>query len=184
MAGVEYENLSKKEQEIAEVRSNMYIWMFSIQDKVYYGRTWEELIFFFTKLNNISSEKKIIFVHNLSFEFQFLKTVFKFTNVMARKSHKVMKCELEDYNMEFRCSYYMSNSALSELPHIFNLPIEKMSGDLDYSKIRHSLTKLDKKELKYCENDCLVVYYYILEELKTYETVKNIPLTSTRSCTT
>ena len=55
----------------------------------------------------------------------------------------------------------------------------KRTGNLDYFTIRHNKTHLTKKELQYCENDCLVVYKYILEELKTYETSKNIPLTST-----
>ena len=54
-----------------------------------------------------------------------------------------------------------------------------MVGDLDYSIIRTSETELTKEEMKYCENDCLVVYHYILEELKTYEYVTKIPTTST-----
>jgi len=40
-------------------------------------------------------------------------------------------------------------------------------------------TKLSKRELEYCENDCLIVYEYIKKELETYETTKNTPLTST-----
>ena len=31
----------------------------------------------------------------------------------------------------------------------------------------------------YCENDCLVIYYYIKRELEKYERVDKIPLTST-----
>ena len=33
--------------------------------------------------------------------------------------------------------------------------------------------------MKYCENDCLVLYEYIKFELKTYEDIKHIPMTST-----
>lgn len=179
LEAIKYENLTKKEQENVEVRSCMYIWMFSINEKVYYGRTWEDLKEFLNKLNNNVEEKKIVFIHNLAFEFQFLKSEFNIKDVIARKAHKVMSCILEDYNIELRCSYFMSNCALKELPKLFNLPVEKMAGDLDYEKIRTSDTILSKKELKYCENDCLVVYYYILEELKTYKRVDKIPLTST-----
>ena len=118
-------------------------------------------------------------MHNLSFEFQFLRNIFRFQDVMARKSHKVMRCTLVDFNIEFRCSYYMTNLPLKKIPEIYNLDVEKMVGDLDYTKIRHSKTELTEKELKYCENDCLVVYKYIQKELEQYETVKNIPLTST-----
>ena len=175
----DYEKLSKLEQEQAEKCSCMYIWMFSINEDVYYGRTWEEFITFIGRLESVVPERKIIFIHNLAFEFQYLKSYFKFKEVMARKARKVMKAELEDYNIEFRCSYMMSNCALKQLPKLYNLPVQKMVGDLDYNKIRTSKTKLTDKELGYCENDCLVVYWYIRYELETYETVNKIPLTST-----
>lgn len=174
-----YQELSKKEQEEAQYGSCMYIWQLSINDIVYYGRTWEELRDFIKKINEVVPEKKIIFVHNLAFEFQYLRSYFNFKEVTARKSHKVMKCKMSDYNVEFRCSYMMSNVALKKLPDIFNLPVEKMVGDLDYTKLRTSITPLDDKELKYCENDCLVVYHYIKYELSMYESVEKLPLTST-----
>lgn len=174
-----YQELTKKEQEECIYGSIMYIWQFSINDIVYYGRTWEELKEFLKRLDEAVPYKKIVFVHNLAFEFQYIKSYFDFKEVMARKSHKVMKCKMSDYNIEFRCSYMMSNVALKKLPDIFNLPVEKMVGDLDYTKIRTPITKLDDKELKYCENDCLVVYYYIKFELTIYETVEKLPLTST-----
>lgn len=174
-----YQELTKKEQENSIYGSCMYIWQFSINDIVYYGRTWEELKEFLNILEEKVPVKKIIFVHNLPFEFQYLKGCFNFSEVIARKSHKVMKCKMQDYNIEFRCSYMMSNVALKKLPEIFNLPVKKMTGDLDYTKLRTSITKLSKKELGYCENDCLVVYYYIRYEMETYKTVERLPLTST-----
>lgn len=178
-SGIEYKNLSEDEKKECEFKCLMYIWMLSINNIVYYGRTWEQLKLFLDMIEDNCSENKIIFIHNLSFEFQFLKSHFEFTNVLARISHKVMKCEFEDYNIELRCSYMMSNCALKYLTELYDLPVEKLVGDLDYTKIRHNQTILTTQELKYCENDCLVVYYYILEELKTYKTVNKIPLTST-----
>ena len=174
-----YLELTKKEQERCEFKSFMYIWMFSINDTVYYGRTWSEFKTFILRLNYYNPNKKIVFVHNLGFEFQYLKSVFKFKEVVARKKHKVMKCEMEDYNIEFHCSYLMSNCALKQLPKVFMLPVEKKVGDLDYSLIRTPKTELTEKELGYCEYDCLVVYYYIKRELETYKRVDKIPLTST-----
>lgn len=159
--------------------SNMYIWQFGINDIVYYGRTWEELKMFLDKLDNNIKERKIVFVHNLSFEFQFLKGVFSFEEVTARKSHKVMTALMKDYNIMFKCSYMMSNVLLSGLPKLFKLPVDKKVGDLDYYKLRHSKTPLTDKELGYCEYDCLVVYHYIKRELETYERVDKIPTTST-----
>ena len=122
---IKYLDLTEEEQKNCEFRSCMYIWMFSINDKVYYGRTWQELKNFLFRLDYYNNSKKIVFIHNLAFEFQYLKSVFKFNNVFARKSHKVMKCEFEEYNIELRCSYMMTNSALKYLPKIFNLPVDK-----------------------------------------------------------
>lgn len=176
---IDYLKLSDKEQKDAIKCATMYIWQFSINDIVYYGRSWDELKMFLKRLDESVPERKIVFVHNLAFEFQFLKSQFHFEEVTARKSHKTMTALMRDYNILFKCSYIMSNCALKYLPDLFNLPVEKMVGDLDYTLIRHSQTDLTDEEMKYCENDCLVVYYYILEELKTYEYVNKIPTTST-----
>lgn len=175
----DYLSLTSKEQKRAIKCATMYIWQFSINDIVYYGRTWDELKMFLKRLDTTIPERKFVFVHNLSFEFQFLKSQFHFEEVTARKSHKTMTALMRDYNILFKCSYIMSNCALKYLPDLFNLPVAKMVGDLDYSLIRTSETDLTDEELKYCENDCLVVYYYILEELKTYVYVNKIPTTST-----
>ena len=176
---IDYLKLTEKEQKESFKCATMYIWQFSINDIVYYGRTWDELKQFLCRLEQNCSERKIVFVHNLSFEFQFLKSQFHFEEVTARKSHKTMTALMRDYNILFKCSYIMSNCALKYLPDLFNLPVEKMVGDLDYSLIRTSETELTEEEMKYCENDCLVVYYYIMEELKTYSFVHKIPTTST-----
>ena len=175
----DYQKLSKDDRDRSLKCSTMYIWQFSINDKVYYGRTWEEFISFLDKLEENIPERKIIFVHNLSFEFQFLKSVLSFREVTARKSHKVMTALASDYNILFKCSYMMSNSSLAGLPKLFKLPVEKKTGDLDYMKLRHSTTPLTTEELGYCEYDCLVVYHYIRRELETYERVDKIPTTST-----
>lgn len=175
----DYLKLTDDEKEKCVFQSCMYIWMFSINDVVYYGRTFEELEIFLDKIFFYNEDKKIVYVHNLSFEFQFLKSYFKFNSVVARKAHKVMKCLLNKYNIEFRCSYYLSNVKLELLPKIFKLNVKKLVGNLDYSKIRNSKTILSDEELSYCENDCLVLYEYIKKELETYEYLDKIPLTST-----
>ena len=175
----DYLSLSEADREAAIPKGLMYIWQFSINDNVYYGRTWEEFRKFLERLEENSDFKKIVFVHNLSFEFQFLRTVFSIKKVMSRKSRKVMSAELNDFNITFRCTYYMSNCALAKLPEVFNLPVEKQVGDLDYDKIRTPKTPLTDKEMKYCEYDCLVVYEYIKIELQTYKTVNKIPMTAT-----
>lgn len=174
-----YENFNKKEKEQVEYYSIMYIWMFSINDTVYYGRTWEELKEFWELLANNIPEKKIVFIHNLSYEFQFLRSQFDFRDVFARTKRKVMKAFIPYYNIEFHCTYFMTNIGLEKLAETFKLPIKKLVGNLDYDKLRCPLTKLTKKELLYCENDCLVIYHYIKLELENYLRVDKIPITAT-----
>ena len=175
----DYLQLDEDDREASIPKATMYIWMFSVDDTVYYGRTWKEFVQFLNKLEKNCKKRKIIFVHNLSFEFQFFCTQLKIKEVMSRTSRKVMTCTLADYNIQFRCSLYMTNVKLAKLPDIFGLSVEKMVGDLDYSKMRHSLTPLTDKELGYCEHDCLVIYEYIKTELLTYDRVDKIPITST-----
>lgn len=175
----EYLSLSEEEQDASIAKACMYIWQFSINDTVYYGRYWSEFVQFLDRLEENTPETKYIFVHNLSFEFQFFCTQLKIKEVMSRKSRKVMSATLEDYNIVFRCSLFMSNVKLEKLPDIFNLPVKKQVGALDYDVIRHSETPLTDEELKYCEYDCLVVYEYIKFELETYKRVDKIPMTST-----
>jgi len=174
-----YENFNKKEREQVEYYSIMYIWMFSINDVVYYGRTWEDLKEFLEKLAENIPEKKIVFIHNLSYEFQFLRGEFEIKDVFARTKRKVMKCFLPYYNIEFHCTYFMTNISLDKLADTFKLPVKKLVGNLDYDIIRCPKTKLTKKELSYCENDCLVLYHYIKLELEEYLRVDKIPITST-----
>lgn len=176
---LDYLQLEEDDREASIPKATMYIWMLSVDEVVYYGRTWKEFVQFLDKLEKNCKKRKIIFVHNLSFEFQFFCTQLKIKEVMSRTSRKVMTCTLADYNIQFRCSLYMTNVKLAKLPEIFGLSVEKMVGDLDYSKMRHSLTPLTDKELAYCEHDCLVIYEYIKTELLTYERVDKIPITST-----
>ena len=174
-----YDKLTDKNKELSEFKSCMYIWMFSINNVVYYGRTWLEFIEFLKKLEKNCKFKKYIFIHNLSFEFQFLKSVLVFKNVFARKTRKVIKAELKDFNIEFRCTYFMTNCSLEKLADVYQLPIKKQVGTLDYNKIRHSATPLNNKELKYCEYDCLVIYEFIKLEVSLFGNLKKIPITCT-----
>ena len=174
-----YDEFNQKEKDKCECHSIMYIWMFGINDTVYYGRTWDELKEFLYKVDKCVPEKKFIYIHNLSYEFQFLRGEFLLENVMARTQRKVMKCRFVDYNFELRCSYFLSNTNLENLAKVYNLPFKKMVGDLDYKIIRSPETPLSEEELGYCENDCLIIYYYILMELETYKTIDRIPITST-----
>ena len=176
---IEYESLEQEDKDTCTKQSCMYIWQFSINDQVYYGRTWAEFAEFLDLLEENDDTKKIVFVHNLSFEFQFLWSVLRIKSVMSRKSRKLLTCQLEDYNIELRCTLMLSNLKLEKLPEVYHLPVKKQVGFLDYSKIRTPETPLTSRELEYCEFDCLVTYWYLKTELETYKRVDKLPITST-----
>ena len=52
----------EKEKKKCIPMANMYIWMFSINDIVYYGRTWEELKEFLYRITQYVPENKYVFI--------------------------------------------------------------------------------------------------------------------------
>lgn len=153
-----------------------YIWQFSCDGKVYYGR---ELKDFIKVLDDIPAyAKSIIWVHNLSYEFAFLYNILDWSSVFARNAHKPMKAVSAQYpNIEFRCSYMLTRLSLDTWGK--QLGVYKAVGDLDYEKIRTPLTPLTETELHYCEQDCLVVEAGIKDYIKRYGKQRDIPLTQT-----
>ena len=153
-----------------------YIWQFSCDGVVYYGR---ELRDFLRVLDDLPRDVEIIiWVHNLSYEFHFLTNILTWDSVFARSSHKPIKAKPKEYqNIEFRCTYMLTRLSLATWGE--QLGVAKMVGDLDYDKLRTPLTKLTDKELKYCEMDCLVVEAGIKSYLKKYKKQRFIPMTQT-----
>lgn len=153
-----------------------YIWQFSVNDTVYYGR---ELTDFKKLLEDLPQDLNIIiWVHNLSFEFQFLTNILSWFSVFARSPHKPMKCTPNEHkHIEFRCSYFLTRLSLATWGK--QLGVEKAVGDLDYDIIRTPLTPMTDTELHYCEQDCLVVYTGIKSYANKYGTQRKIPLTQT-----
>ena len=50
----EYQNLTSEQQEACEKQACMYIWQFSINEDVYFGRTWAEFKLFLNRFSNCS----------------------------------------------------------------------------------------------------------------------------------
>lgn len=161
-----------------------YIWQFGIGlSNVFYGRTWGELLDFLNDLQGYlglnENKRLIIYVHNLGYEFQFMRKYFNWVNIFAVDERKPVKA-LCDLGIEFRDSYILSGYSLANTAkNLTKHKIAKMVGDLDYSLIRHTKTPLTETELKYCENDILVILAYIDEQLDQYKDITKIPLTNT-----
>ena len=161
----------------------MYIWQCQVEDHTIIGRTWEEWLLFCERMTAKlkDNEYVMIYVHNLSYEFSFLKGVYSFDpdEVFCIQPRKVLKCEMLGH-IEYRCSYLLTNMGLGAFTKKMGVK-EKLSGEqFDYSKIRYPWTDLTDQELEYCITDVSS----LVEALKVYFSIENdnfytIPLTST-----
>ena len=161
----------------------MYIWQFGIDGRVFMGRNWNEFTELLDELRNefdINIENRlVIYVHNLAFEFQFIRKLFRWLNVFSIDSRKPIYATT-CYGFEFRCSYLLSGYSLAKVgDNLTKYKCEKMVSDLDYSLKRHNETPLTNDELKYCFNDIMVVMCYILERIEIDGNITKIPLTKT-----
>ncbi len=164
-----------------EKGSVCYIWQFGIEIngkfKTYYGRELSEFRYLIDKLNETLNYRAYIYIHNSSYEMQFLQNIFDL--------EKDCECFFTDKrqplyfrygNIEFRCSYRLTNLALKDWG--------KQTGGtqktlLDYGTIRTPNTELNTQELEYCENDLIVMYEGLKQYREQYNYIGNIPYTQT-----
>ncbi len=163
----------------------MYVWQLHLDGiGTIIGRTWDELYTLFTQFRDeLHKETLCIFVHNLSYEFQFLRAIYNFQEdeVFAVDSRKVLKCTMWDGTIEFRCSYLHSNMSLAQYTKKMGVEHTKLSGDdFDYSVRRFPWTPLSDKEIAYCTHDVLGLVEAIKKEMSMDgDTLYTFPLTST-----
>lgn len=164
----------------------MYIWQWKIEGfPPVVGRTWDEFREFQQKLIARMRDTEaylVVYVHNLSFEFQFLAGIYDFKpeEVFAMDSRKILKCDMMEH-FEFRCSYIHSNMSLDTFTAKMGAEHGKLSGEkFDYSKTRYPWTKLDDEEMEYCLNDVIgLVEALRIEMDHDGDSLYTIPLTST-----
>lgn len=159
----------------------MYLWQICLEGNVIFGRRWEQLQWFMEQVVNAyklsEGERVVIYVHNLSFEFQFMQDFFRFTDVFAMESRSILTAKTE--HLEFRCSYKLSNMSLAKwIENTPNTLHYKGVGDLDYDTIRTPDTPLTEVEYGYGFNDVKGPYECLMELLKE-DNLATIPLTST-----
>lgn len=161
----------------------MYIWQFQIGSRyTIYGRSWDEFRLFVSRLEAGTGDDTLVcYVHNLSYEWQYIKSIFDFSaeNVFAVDSRKVVKCSASC--LEFRCSYILTNMGLAAFCRKMAVEHQKLSGEeFNYDKIRFPWTQLTDKELEYCVNDVIGLEEAVHAQMeRDGDTLYTIPLTST-----
>lgn len=162
-------------------QSIMYIWQWQIETVTVIGRTWREFTRFIYRLEKALKGKfLVVYVHNLSFEFQFLSGILRFSSddVFSIDRRKVCYARYRNC-IEFRCSYIHSNMSLSVFLDKMGVENKKLTG-FDYNKKRYPWTELSDRELEYCINDVKGLVQAIRKEMKMDgDTLQTIPLTST-----
>lgn len=139
----------------------MWIWQFSFNDLIIIGRHWNEfneLLRRICILNHLNSKTRmIIWIANMSFEFQFMRKWVNVTKIFARTTRKplqaiVMNC------FEFRDALAITGGSLETLANDYT-KTKKLVGDLDYSIERNDEYPILEipKELQYCINDVLIL---------------------------
>lgn len=161
----------------------MYHWQFCIGEHVIFGRRWEEFTFLIDYMMNklllSKGRKLVIYVHNLGFEYQFMKRFFKWSDLMCSSNGSIMKVCMNGC-IEWRCSAKLSNMSLEKFcENSEGVTFYKLSGDkYDYNKLRTPDTPMEMYELGYCYNDVYGLKQCIDYRLKN-DDITTIPLTST-----
>lgn len=164
-------------------RSFMYIWQFQAgKDATVTGRSWKEFLRFLARLRECCAEGEylVIYVHNLSFEFQFLSGIYDFRpdEVFAVERRRILRCDMFGF-AEYRCSYLHSNMRLETYLEKMGVEHEKEKG-FDYDRKRYPWTPLTDQELRYCINDVRGLVEAIHIEMETDgDNLRTIPATST-----
>lgn len=166
----------------------MYHWQMCIAGVAVYGRTWEEWLELMSELSDwlkLNDERRmVIYVHNLAYEFQFIRDFLKDDlggfEVFAT-ARRTPIYVMSGAGFEFRCSYKLTNMNLERAcQNELGVIHPKAAGDLDYSICRTKSTYLDDQEFGYCISDIISLYELISCRLKNEgDTLDSIPLTST-----
>ena len=169
--------------------ATMYIWQLSLDNDTIIGRTWEEFIRVIEALNDYAAKREgiiLCLIQNLSFEFQFIKSLFQwninregYPDIFAKDDRTILYAKYK--NIEFRDTLALTGMGLARFKKNYGLSVDKLVGDLDYSLYRHSKTPVTNKELAYCINDVQILsdffYKYLFPEY--IKPGKKIPLTLT-----
>lgn len=167
-------------------RAIMYHWQFGIYNLVTTGRTWAQFKLFLSMLSTSiqldANHILPVYVHNLPYEWGFMRKHFVWNKVFLLDDHKPAYAFCKSIGIDFRDSLILwGGKSLARVGEdLQRYKVKKMKGDLDYSLLRTPLTPLTPKELKYCENDIRVILAGIQEEIEDNGDITKIPLTNTQ----
>ena len=136
-----------------------YHWQFGLGDVAILGRSLETMADFFNMLipsikQNRPKHHLLVLDANLGYEWQFCKRYwwdFGITKLFAKEKRDPILIEV-DYTLQFREVIGLFGNSLAQIAKNY-CGIEKLVGDLDFSKTRLSNTPMDEIEIGYCVRD-------------------------------
>lgn len=159
-----------------EAGATPYIWMMGIKSHVIYGRELPEILEVLSYIESKTGEHRVdVWVHNLSFEYQYLREIVPFTDKFFTDARQPLFAKYR--NFIFRCSYKLTNLSLAKWGEQCGVP--KKVGDLDYFKMYSPKTDLTEKEKGYCKADIDVMIRGISLYNEEYKHISRIPYTQT-----
>lgn len=181
--GFDIETTSIKEN--GNKNAFMYVWQIGLGygNDVFYGRTWAEFVDLIDDISELYEldeyNRLVIYVHNLGYEFQFMRKYFYWLDVFSISERKPIRA-LTLNGIEFRDSLILSGYSLANTAkNLAKHKIKKLVGDLDYSLVRHNKTVLTPDEIAYCVNDIQIINAYINEQIEYCGDISQIPMTNT-----
>lgn len=167
--------------------AHLYHWQLQIglDTPTIHGRTWDDLRLMFSRICAALGDKQtlVIYVHNLSYEWQFLRTIYDFTNddIFATGDRKILRAYMYDKKLEFRCSYLLTNMGLAAWTKKMGVAHPKLDSDeYDHNKVRWPWDDLTEEELRYCRHDVLGLCEALQAQMaRDGDNLAAIPMTST-----
>lgn len=172
--------------------SYMYCWQVCLDNISIVGRKWEQFFELQDKLLkyyniDVKKKEKILFwVANLSYEFQFIRKRVDIERIFAKESREPISVSLKN-GIEFQDALAISGGSLEGLAKDFTktqkkkvtLPDGTVISDLDYTKIRNSMTPLTDEELDYIYSDVEILSEFARYMFDKYASEEYMPITKT-----
>lgn len=142
----------------------MYIWTCTINDTTIRGNSWTDWLRLLNLIKSIlqpdPKHYQLIFIANLSFEFQFMRKYLNVTDSFFLEEREPLYI-IHDNFIEFRDALLITGGNLDYLARCYTTT-QKMVGDLDYTIQRNSSDayNMTPQELQYCDNDTIILSEY------------------------
>lgn len=170
----------------------IYQWCFSYPCRngdrwLVYGRKPSQLAYclkLIAEVNKLDADNKIlIFVHNLSYDWQFFHAFVQDQfnepgEVLAVGAHRLINWQIG--GLEFRDTLKIAQKSLYKWGQDLNIKDKKLVGEIDYSITRYQNTPLKRSDWRYMFRDVVTLDECVARQMELWgDETKSIPLTNT-----